>query len=138
MLYPFAYSSNASLLYLCKIIYNRPGVAVSQSPIIFAFCINGFTCRITAAFPCSLHGCYVCLLEFVKEIVVCLSHMFILVLFLGQSFWFSVKILCDAVYSTIPEPSVTERHHYGFYSVLFQEVEHFTIMVVYQYLVLVQ
>ena len=32
MLYPFAYSSNASLSYLCKIIYNRPGVAFSQSP----------------------------------------------------------------------------------------------------------
>ena len=32
VLYPFAYSSNASLLYLCKIIYNRPGVAFSQSP----------------------------------------------------------------------------------------------------------
>ena len=64
VLYPLTHSSNASLLYPCMIIYNRPGVAFSQSPIIYAVCINGFTCRISAAFPCSLHGCYVCLLKF--------------------------------------------------------------------------
>ena len=54
VLYPLAYSSNASLLYLCMIIYSRPEVAVSQSLIIFAWCIKGFTCRLLAAFPCSL------------------------------------------------------------------------------------
>jgi hypothetical protein len=55
VLYPFAYSSNASLSYLCMIIHDRPGVrSFSESPIIFALCINGFTCRISAAFPCSL------------------------------------------------------------------------------------
>ena len=66
VLYPFAYSSNASLPNLCMIIFGKPEVAVSQSLIIYAVCINGFTCRISAAFPCSLLRCYVCLLNFLR------------------------------------------------------------------------
>ena len=54
VLYPFAYSSNASLPNLCMIFFGKPEVAVSQSLIIFAVCTKGFTCRLLAAFPCSL------------------------------------------------------------------------------------
>ena len=54
VLYPLAYSSNASLSNLYMIIFDKPEVAFSQSLIIYAVCIKGFTCRLLAAFPCSL------------------------------------------------------------------------------------
>ena len=54
VLYPLTHTSNASLLCLCMIIHNRLEVAFSQSLFIFAVCIKGFTCRLLAAFPCSL------------------------------------------------------------------------------------
>ena len=54
VLYPLAYSSNASLPNLCMIIFGKLKVAFSQSLIIYAVCIKGFTCRLLAAFPCSL------------------------------------------------------------------------------------
>ena len=54
VLYPLAYSSNASLSNPYMIIFDKPEVAFSQSLIIFAWCIKGFTCRLLAAFPCSL------------------------------------------------------------------------------------
>ena len=54
VLYPLTHTSNASLLCLCMIIHNRLEVAFSQSLIIFAVCIKGFTCHFSAAFPCSL------------------------------------------------------------------------------------
>ena len=54
VLYPLAYSSNASLSNPYMIIFNKLEVAFSQSLIIYAVCIKGFTCRLLAAFPCSL------------------------------------------------------------------------------------
>ena len=54
VLYPLTHTSNASLLCLCMIIHNKLKVAFSQSLIVFAVCIKGFTCRLLAAFPCSL------------------------------------------------------------------------------------
>ena len=39
VLYPLTHTSNASLLYLCMIIYSKPEVAVSQSLIILC-CVH--------------------------------------------------------------------------------------------------
>jgi hypothetical protein len=70
--------NNANQSGLCMIILDQSEVgSVSQSLFFFAFCIKGFTCRISAAFPCSLLLMLYLPIDFLR-VVVCLSLLYMI------------------------------------------------------------
>ena len=68
------------------IIFGRPEVAVSQSLIILPFASTDSPVAFQPHFRAHyLDAMFACVNY--KELFVCLSHLFIRVLFEGQSFW---------------------------------------------------
>ena len=136
VLYPVAYSSNASLPNLCMIFFGKPEVAVSQSLIIFAGCTKGFTCRLLAAFPCSLVAMLCLPIEILKECVMPIAYVYtsfvVRSIFLSLCF-FSIQILGDTMHTAVPKPPMPEWCNNRSNIILFQEVKYLFDVVVYKY-----